>query len=120
MDMTRMLARIKRHPDYAKVGMVLYHNGVVRNTSRDGRRVTGLRVTVNQDRLHEILGDQRRRPGIIDIQIEINAEKDLQVGDDIMLLAVAGDIRENVIACLSDTLDAVKSSVTAKTECFED
>lgn len=120
MNMTRMLARIKGHPDYAKVGMVLYHNGVVRNTSRDGRRVTGLRVTVNQDRLQEILVDQRRRPGIIDIQIDINAEKDLQVGDDIMLLAVAGDIRENVIACLSDTLNAVKSSVTAKTEFFED
>jgi molybdopterin synthase catalytic subunit len=35
-----------------------------------------------------------------------------------MLLVVAGDIRENVIAVLSDTLNAIKSTVTAKTEFF--
>lgn len=119
MDMTRMLERIKQHPDYDKVGMVLYHNGVVRNTSRDGRPVTGLRVASDHDRLAEVLAEQRRRPGIIDIQIEINDGRDLEVGDDVMLLAVAGDIRENVIECLSDTLNAVKSTVTAKTEFFE-
>jgi molybdopterin synthase catalytic subunit len=38
------------------------------------------------------------------------------VGDDIMLLVVAGDIRENVIAVLNDTLNAIKTSVTNKTE----
>lgn len=119
MNMNRMLESIKQNPDYPKAGMVLCHNGVVRNTSRDGRRVTGLRVAVNHDRLAEILAEGRRRPGIIDIRIEINEGKDLAVGDDVMLLAVAGDIRENVIECLSDTLNAVKSSVTAKTEFFE-
>jgi molybdopterin synthase catalytic subunit len=35
-----------------------------------------------------------------------------------MLLVVAGDIRENVIAVLNDTLNAIKTSATSKTEFF--
>ena len=35
-----------------------------------------------------------------------------------MLLVVAGDIRENVIAVLNDTLNAIKTTVTKKTEVF--
>jgi molybdopterin synthase catalytic subunit len=43
----------------------------------------------------------------------------LAVGEDVMLLVVAGDVRENVIAVLRDTLDAIKSEVTRKTEYFD-
>ena len=35
-----------------------------------------------------------------------------------MLLVVAGDIRENVIAVLTDTLNQIKTTVTEKTEYF--
>jgi molybdopterin synthase catalytic subunit len=35
-----------------------------------------------------------------------------------MLLVVAGDIRENVITVLGDTLNAIKTTVTQKTEFF--
>jgi molybdopterin synthase catalytic subunit len=35
-----------------------------------------------------------------------------------MLLVVAGDIRETVIAVLNDTLNAIKTTVTRKTEFF--
>lgn len=120
LDAGRLLGNIKDHPEYDRVGMILCHNGVVRGTSRDGRRVTGLRVAVNEKRLTQVLDKQRSRPGIIDIQVEIAADKDLAVGDDVMLLVVAGDIRENVIASLTETLEAIKSTVTAKTEFFED
>ena len=118
MDINLMLDSIKKHPDFEKAGMILCHNGVVRGTSRDGRKVTGLRVAVDRDRLTQVLTEQRSRPGILDIQVEIAADKDLAVGDDVMMLVVAGDIRENVIASLTDTLNAIKSSVTAKTEFF--
>jgi molybdopterin synthase catalytic subunit len=40
------------------------------------------------------------------------------VGDDVMLLLVAGDIRENVIPVLYDTLNAIKTTVTEKTEFY--
>ncbi len=118
MDISAMKASIKANPDYPKAGMVLYHNGIVRNTSRDGRLVKGLRVRVDQQKLEEIIEKYRCRAGIVDIQVEIAADCDLAVGDDVMLLAVAGDIRENVIATLSDALNAIKTTATDKTEFF--
>jgi molybdopterin synthase catalytic subunit len=113
-----LLAKIKAHPAYEQVGMILCHNGVVRGTSRDGRRVTGLRVAADRERLVQVLAEQRSRPGIVDIQVEIATDADLSVGDDVMMLIVAGDIRENVIEVLTDTLNAIKTTVTTKTEYF--
>jgi molybdopterin synthase catalytic subunit len=119
-SISELMAAIKARPDYPGVGMILAHNGVVRETTRDGRRVTGLRVAVDHDRLATVLTEQRARPGITDVQIEINEGKDLSVGDDVMYLVVAGDIRENVIGCLADTIDQVKATVTQKTQFFAD
>jgi len=118
MSIAELVRAVKEHPDFANAGMVLCHNGVVRQTSRDGRRVTGLRVTVDHDKLQEVIEEHRKREGIVDIRVEIAEERDLEVGDDVMVLVVAGDIRENVIAALSDTLNAIKSTVTHKTEFF--
>jgi molybdopterin synthase catalytic subunit len=77
-----------------------------------------LRVSVDHDRLQRILNEQRMRPGIVDIRVAIAEDRDLAVGDDVMLLIVAGDIRENVIAVLTDTLNQIKTTVTEKTEYF--
>jgi len=118
MNITRLTETVKQHPDYAKVGMLLCHNGVVRQTARDGRRVTGLRIKVDYDKLQEVIAENKKRPGIIEILVQIADEQNLEVGDDIMLLVVAGDVRENVIASLSDTLNAIKATVTHKTEFF--
>jgi molybdopterin synthase catalytic subunit len=52
--------------------------------------------------------------------VEINADRKLSVGDDVMFLVVAGDIRENVLATLEKTLNAIKTTVTRKTEFFKD
>lgn len=118
MNPDRLISKVKANPAYDQVGMILCHNGVVRGTSRDGRQVTGLRVAVDRERLAQVLDEQRNHAGIVDIQVDIAADTDLSVGDDVMLLVVAGDIRENVIEALTDTLNAIKSTVTAKTEFF--
>ena len=118
MDINKMMQEIKNHPDCDKVGMVLCHNGVVRATSRDGRNVKGLRVAVDHQKLQQILTQQKQKAGIMDIRVEIAEDRDLSVGDDVMLLLVAGDIRENVIAVLTETLNLIKSTVTTKTEYF--
>ena len=116
MSIAKMLDEIKKHPDFEKVGMVLCHNGVVRSTTRDGRKVKGLKVSVDHAKLEQILIEQSQKPGIVDIQVNIVENKNLAVGDDIMHLIVAGDIRENVISVLRETLDAIKAKVTQKTE----
>jgi molybdopterin synthase catalytic subunit len=119
MTMEQMMTKIKSHPDFAKAGMILAHNGVVRETARDGRPVTGLEIQVDHVRLEAILAKERSRSGIVDIQVHIQENMPLKVGDDVMFLVVAGNIRENVIAVLTDTLNQIKSQVTRKTQFFE-
>lgn len=119
MNLNALREQIKNHPDYPKVGMVLCHNGVVRETSRDGRRVSGIKITANREKLEQIISEHKARPGIVEILVELADEgRVLSVGEDVMYIVVAGDIRERVIGCLTDTLNAVKSSVTSKTEYF--
>jgi len=118
VSIERLLKQMKDHPDYNKAGMVLCHNGIVRETSRDGRAVTGLSVEVDENKLADIIAEQKKRKGIIEILVEINAGKELKVGDDVMFIVVAGDIRDIVVPVLSDTLNAIKSTVTRKTEFF--
>lgn len=119
MDATHMIDTIKNHPAYHRAGMILCHNGVVRDTSRDGRKVSGLTISVDQEKLRRVVETNKKKPGIVEILVEIAENKNLAVGDDVMLLVVAGDIRENVIAVLSDTLNAIKTTVTQKTEFFK-
>jgi molybdopterin synthase catalytic subunit len=119
MTLAQMVADIKAHPEFSKAGMILAHNGVVRETTRDGRAVTGLEIEVDHDRLEQILAKERARPGILDIQVYIQENKPLKVGDDVMFLVVAGNIRENVIAALTDTLNQIKADVTRKTQFFQ-
>ncbi len=118
MNVETMMNKIKQHPDYHKAGMILCHNGVVRATSREGDEVTGLKVSVDHKRLDEIIEEQKKREGIIEILIHINEEKELAVGDDVMFLVVAGNIRENVLESLTDTLNLVKTQATTKKQYF--
>jgi molybdopterin synthase catalytic subunit len=118
LNLLRMVDTIKKHPDYHKAGMILCHNGIVRGTSRNGRKVSGLTISVDYDKLRHVIETYKQHPGIIEILVEIADNRHLNVGDDVMLLVVAGDIRENVISVLNDTLNAIKTSVTSKTEFF--
>lgn len=118
MNLAVLIERIKKHPNYNNVGMILCHNGVVRGTSRNGRKVSGLKIAVDHAKLQQIVEENKKMPGIIEILVEIAEDKDLLVGEDVMFLVVAGDIRDNVIKSLNDTLNAIKTSVTRKTEYF--
>ena len=117
MNLAALIDRIKAHPDYAKVGMILCHVGVVRGTSRDGRPVSGLDLIVDREVLESILSEQRKRPGIVEILVEVQ-EGSLKVGDEVMYIVVAGDLRDHVIPVLKETLNAIKKRVTRKTEHF--
>ena len=117
MTLNELLNQMKQHPDFHQAGMVLCHNGVVRGTSRDGRKVNGLSVSVDKEKLAAIIEKNKKREGVLDILVHIN-EGAMKVGDDVMYLIVAGDIRDNVIPALESTLNEIKSTVTSKTEFF--
>ncbi len=118
MNSNSFIETIKNHPEYDKVGMILCHNGVVRGTSRDGRRVSGLKIKVDHAKLATVIEEKKKKPGIIEILVKIVEDVDLSVGDDVMILVVAGDIRDNVIKALHETLDVIKTTVTSKTQFY--
>lgn len=117
MDISKTIAEMKLKPGFAEnVGMVLVHNGTVRQLSRgDKKQVKALEVIPNQEKIEEIRQKFLQRPGIFDVIIEARMGTFLP-GEDLLFLIVAGDIRENVKPALADLLDQVKSGPIAKKE----
>jgi len=119
MTLQQMVKAIKARPDFEKVGMIACHNGVVRATSRDGRNVTGLEIAIDHVALETILEEMRQRQGIIEVAVHL-FEGYREICDDVMLVAVAGDIREHVFPVLEETVERLKREVTSKKEYFID
>ena len=117
MKLEEMVAQIKAHPRIGEAGMILCHNGIVRGTSRDGRKVSMIKVKVNPEALRSIISEIKSRPGIIEVLAEVN-EGTLKVGEDIMRVAVAGDIREHVFPVLQDLIHQIKQQITEKEEMY--
>jgi len=109
------LDQIKSGPEAAGIGMYLMHNGVVRGTARDGTVVTGMELSYDGDRLRGIVDEIEARPGVIAVRIWIN-EGTLTVGDDIMRVLVAGDIRDNVFGALQELVRLVKTECVHEKE----
>lgn len=117
MDLNRMIKTLMNHPDSRNIGMIASHLGVVRGTSREGRPVKAVDVVVDRERMERILGEVRGLPGIVDVVVDFN-EGRLKVGEEILAVAVAGDIRENVFEALVRTVNRIKAEATRKVEIF--
>ena len=115
MDLNKMIATIKANPNFHKTGMIASHIGIVRSFSRNGKSVEAVDVEFDQAKIEQILSDMKSRPGIVDVLIQTNTGH-LAVGDEIMAVVVAGDIRENVFPVLIDTVERLKSEASTKTE----
>ena len=115
MDLNALIEKIKARQDFHKVGMILCHNGVVRGTSRDGSPVSKVEVKADREAIERVVEKHKKRPGIIEILYEIN-EGELSVGDDLLSIVVAGDIRDHVIPVLSDALNEIKALGAKKKE----
>ena len=115
MDLNRMVEIIKTHPDFRKAGMIASHLGIVRSFSRDGKPVSGVDVRFDGEKIEEIVKDIKSRPGIVDILIEPNSGH-LGVGEEIVTVMVAGDIRDNVFPALIDAVNRVKSEAAREKE----
>ena len=115
MDLNKMIERVKKNTDPSKVGMITSHLGVVRRTSRDGREVTGIEVAYEQEALQAIIRDIKEMPGIAEVLVETR-EGHLKVGEEILAVVVAGDIRENVFPALVNAVNRIKKEASRKKE----
>ena len=113
LDIAEFTDNLKARPGMAEAGMVLVHNGIVRANDLSGNTVTKIDVKADAEKLEKILHDTESAKGIVAADAWI-VEGTLLVGDDVMLLGVAGDTRNNVIDALANALDAIKAGVTSK------
>jgi molybdopterin synthase catalytic subunit len=95
--------------------MILTHTGIVRGSSRDGKPVREIEVRADREALNRVLAEMKKQPGIIEVLAEVRDGR-LKVGEEIMNVVVAGDIRENVFPVLMDTVNRIKAEVTKKQE----
>lgn len=110
-----LIEKVKRETDPAKVGMIVCHNGVVRGTSREGVPAVHLDVTVRAEVWDGILEEMRVMPGIAAVEAHLFTGR-RQVGEDVMLVVVAGDIRENVFPVLETAVNRLKKEAVMKDE----
>lgn len=121
MGLDQIVAEIRNRPGFAEnAGMILLHNGIARAWSRDThKKVIGIEVCADERRIGAICQEIGARDGIFAITAEAN-QGYLKPGDDLLYLAVAGDIRENVIAAFTELLNRIKNEAITKKEIFEE
>ncbi len=119
MGLNNMIKSLKEHPDYPKMGMIAMHLGVVRETSLNGKKVSGIEVTFYQDVIATIIRDIEMLPGIVKVMIETYDGR-LNIGDEIMAVAVGGDTRDHVFPALEKLVDLIKEKGAIKEELFEE
>jgi molybdopterin synthase catalytic subunit len=117
MDISKTIAELKKRHDFnEKVGMILIHNGVVRNWSRkDGAEVSSLETEIDQEQIERLRQEYLIWPGIYEIIIEASSGS-FQPGDDLLFIIVAGDLREHVKPVLAELLDRIKAEAVRKKE----
>ena len=109
-SMDAWLAEAKQHPDAAKIGMYLFHDGVVRKDAKakvrtgatDTQPVTGMQFSFDAAKLENVIQEAYT----------------LEVGDDIMRVLIGGDIRPHVIDALQHTVGRIKNECVIETELY--
>jgi len=110
-----MVEKVKKSVDFTNVGMIACHNGVVRGTSREGKPVSNLEIDVDMNLVEMVLKEMRSRKGIAAVEAHVFPGI-RRVGQDVMLVVVAGDFRENVFKTLEETVNRLKTTVVHKKE----
>ena len=115
MKFEEFVTNFKKDIDYRKTGMILFHNGVMRATSRDGKAVTKLSVKKDDKKIKSILKEFSEQNGISKINAAV-FEGEFSPGDNIMYVGVAGDIRDNVFPALENLVNKIKKEAVFKEE----
>jgi molybdopterin synthase catalytic subunit len=115
-----LVAGLKARPEITRAGMILCHNGIVREFDRSrAKRVRALKVEVDAAAIGQIRTWAESQPGIVGVAIAA-LEGEFHVGDDLLYVVVAGDFRENVFAVTREIVERIKSGGVHKTEIYED
>ena len=106
---------IKQTTNPEELGMILVHNGIVRGSSKSGKPVHGMKLSFDEKKLKSAISIFKQRKGIAEVKVWINAGN-LKVGDNIMLLLVAGRFKTDVLPVLEELLALVKNEIVTEEE----
>lgn len=121
------LREVKAAPGAAGCGMYLIHNGTVRETARAKVReaaegtapVSGMSFRYDAEKVERAVAAAREMPGVGYVRVWLN-EGELELGDDIMLVLIGGDIRPHVIDALQALVGTIKNECVREQERYED
>ena len=119
------LREAKQDPAAKDCGMFLVHNGTVRQTAKarvrqgdeTAARVRGMRFSYDAEKVEAAVSAARTMPGIYYVRVWLN-EGELDLGDDIMLVLLGGDIRPHVVDALQALVGAIKNECVREEEIF--
>ena len=125
-SMDAWLQEAKQHPDAAKVGMYLTHNGVVRQTAKakvrndapNTQQVIGMQFSYDAQKVNTVIADTYAMEGIYYVNVWLN-DGTLNVGDDLMYVLIGGDIRPRVIDALQYLVGRVKNECVQEVELYD-
>lgn len=124
-SLDQWIKEAKTDKDAAKCGMYLFHNGVVRETPKakvrmgeeTDKTVKKLEFSYDEKKVENAIAETYKMPGVYYIKVWLNSGM-LQVGDDIMLVLIGGDIRPHVIDALQSLVGTIKNECVIEKEEF--
>lgn len=124
-SMDEWIREAKSQEGASGCGMYLFHNGVVRRSAKAAVRqgaentgeVTAMRFSFDTAKVEEAAARARKMPGISYVRVWLN-EGVLNVGDDIMLVLIGGDIRPHVVDALQTLVGELKTQCVTEEEIF--
>lgn len=117
------LREAKKDPAALQEGMLLVHNGIVRQTPKakvrqgfdDGSLVKGMTFAYDAVKVDAVIAETYKMDGIFHVRVWLN-EGQLEPGDDIMYVLIGGDIRPHVIDALQFLVGKIKSECVTEIE----
>lgn len=124
-SMDAWIKEAKAEPSAIECGMYLFHNGVVRQSARaaaregktDAPAVKGMSFAYDAVMAESARQKALEMPGIKYARVWLN-EGELELGDDIMLVLVGGDVRPHVVDALQALVGELKSNCVTERELF--
>ena len=124
-SMDACIKEAKEDKSAPECGMYLFHNGIVRQSARAKVRqgdisasdVKGMVFSYDKEKVEEAVENTQNMPGIGYVRVWLN-EGQLEVGDDIMLVLVGGDIRPHVVDALQSLVGELKNHCVKEEELF--
>lgn len=124
-SMDAWIKEAKEDKSAPECGMYLFHNGIVRQSARAKIRqgdisasaVKGMVFSYDKEKVEEAVENTQNMPGIGYVRVWLN-EGQLEVGDNIMLVLVGGDIRPHVVDALQSLVGELKNHCVKEEELF--